>query len=176
MPHNERRSVTEALARYAKQLQLAAPDAMRPRRHLDNVTEMAIATNGHLRPVYASGPMARSRRCALKARRTTWLRLSNLSAQKRFSARSSARVNRTVTFAVAPEPDFREAFAVHLDREGQAHSIVKFLNNLLLLAGVVHFNPVPVRVAEIDLLDPIRPESNGARCALQVFVGDARLC
>jgi hypothetical protein len=50
------------------------------------------------------------------ARRTTWLRLSNLSAQKRFSARSSARVNRTVTFAVAPEPDFREGFAVHLDR------------------------------------------------------------
>jgi hypothetical protein len=116
MPHNERRSVTEALARYAKQLQLAAPDAMRQKRYLDNVTEMAIATNGHLRPVYASGPMARSRRCALKARRTTWLRLSNLSAQKRFSARSSARVNRTVTFAVAPEPDFREAFAVHLDR------------------------------------------------------------
>jgi hypothetical protein len=52
----------------------------------------------------------------------------------------------------------------------------KILNNLLLLAGVVHFNPVPVWVAEIDLLDPIRPESNGARCALQVFVGDARLC
>ena len=74
MPHNERRSVTEALARYAKQLQLAAPDAMRQKRYLDNVTEMAIATNGHLRPVYASGPMARSRRCALKARRTTWLR------------------------------------------------------------------------------------------------------
>ena len=70
----------------------------------------------------------------------------------------------------------REAFAVHLDREGQANSIVKFLNNLLLLACVVHFNPVPVWVAEIDLLDPIRPESNGARCALQVFVGDARLC
>jgi hypothetical protein len=70
----------------------------------------------------------------------------------------------------------REAFAVHLDREGQAHSIVKFLNNLLLLADVVHFDPVPVWVAEIDLLDPIRPESNGARCALQVFVGDARLC
>ena len=69
----------------------------------------------------------------------------------------------------------REAFAVHLDREGQANSIVKFLNNLLLLAGVV-INPVPVWVAEIDLLDPIRPESNGARCALQVFVGDARLC
>ena len=70
----------------------------------------------------------------------------------------------------------REAFAVHLAREGQAHSIVKFLNNLLLLASVVHFNPIPVQVAEIDLLDPIRPESNGARCAFQVFVGDARLC
>jgi hypothetical protein len=42
MPHNERRSVTEARARYAKQLQLAAPDAMRPKRYLDNVTEMAI--------------------------------------------------------------------------------------------------------------------------------------
>jgi hypothetical protein len=79
-------SPTGALARYAKQLQLAAPDAMRQKRYLDNVTEMAIATNGHLRPVYASGPMARSRRCALKARRTTWLRLSNLSAQKRFGA------------------------------------------------------------------------------------------
>jgi hypothetical protein len=71
---------------------------------------------------------------------------------------------------------FREAFADHFDREGQAQSSVKFLNNLLLLAGVVHFNPVPVWVAEIDLLDPIRPESNGARCALKVFVGDARLC
>ena len=59
---------------------------------------------------------------------------------------------------------------------GQAHSIVKFLNNLLLLASVVHFNPIPVQVAEIDLLDPIRPESNGARCAFQVFVSDARLC
>ena len=47
---------------------------------------------------------------------------------------------------------------------------------LLLLAGVVHFNPVPIWVAEIDLLDPIRPKSNAARCALQVFVGDARLC
>ena len=81
MPHNERRSVTEALARYAKQLQLAAPDAMQQKRYLDNVTEMAIATNGHLRPDYASGPMARSRRCALTARRTTWLRLSNLSAK-----------------------------------------------------------------------------------------------
>jgi hypothetical protein len=71
---------------------------------------------------------------------------------------------------------FREAFADHFDREGQAQSSVKFLNNLLLPAGVVHFNPVPVWVAEIDLLDPIRPESNGARCALKVFVGDARLC
>jgi hypothetical protein len=56
------------------------------------------------------------------------------------------------------------------------HSIVKNLNNLLLLAGVVHFNPVPVRVSKIDLLDPIWPDFNCARCALQVFVGDARLC
>ena len=143
---------------HGKQLQLAAPDAMRQKRYLDNVTEMAIATNGHLRPVYASGPMARSRRCALKARRTTWLRLSNLSAQKRFSARSSARVNRRVAYAPSHRSRIFGKRSLFILIEGQAHSIVKFLNNLLLLAGVVHFNPVPVRVAEIDLLDPIRPE------------------
>jgi hypothetical protein len=119
--------------------------------------------------------MARPSRCVLKDRRTTWLRVSNLSAQKR-RARGARRGQRRGDFRRRAGAGCREAFAVHLDREGQSHSIVKFLNNLLLLSGVVHFNPVPVWVAEIDLPDPIRPESNGARCALQVFVDAARLC
>ena len=46
---------------------------------------------------------------------------------------------------------------------------------LLLLAGVVHFNPIPVRVSKIDLLDAIGPEFNGARGALQVFDGNHSL-
>ena len=100
----------------------------------------------------------------------TWMLLVSLLGDKRLAGQSR------VTFGDARAPYVGRRSRFILIEEGQAHSIVKFLNNLLLLAGVVDFNPVPVRVAEIDLLDPIRPESNGARCALQVFVGDARLC
>jgi hypothetical protein len=55
MPVLDASLLNRRFARYAKQLLIA----MRPRRRLGNVTEMAIAANGHLRPVYASGPIAR---------------------------------------------------------------------------------------------------------------------
>jgi hypothetical protein len=95
---------------------------------------------------------------------------------KRSSVRSSAPVKRRVTFADARAPDFGRRSRFVSNERNKPIPFVKFLNNLIACRHRSFQPPVPVWVAEIDLLDPIRPELNGARYALQVFVGEARLC